>query len=103
MKKLRALNIYQLNINQTLILMYKSLNNSSPKVLQNKFKSVNHKYPTHHSQQNLVIPRFNLKPTRFSISYLSPYLCNRCLNSETKNITTLFTFKTAIKKDITTF
>ena len=41
--------------------MYKSLNNSSPKVFQNKFKSVNHKYPTHHSKQNLVIPRFNLK------------------------------------------
>ena len=37
MKKLTALNIYQLNIYQTLILMYKSLNNSSPKVFQNKF------------------------------------------------------------------
>ena len=56
--------------------MYKSLNNYSPKVFQNKFKSVNHKYPTLHSQENLAIPRFNLKSTRFSISYRGPYLWN---------------------------
>ena len=61
MKKLKALNIYQLNIYQTLILMYKSLNNSSPKVFQNKFKNVNHKYPTHHSKQNLTRSRSGLK------------------------------------------
>ena len=62
MKKLTALNIYQLNIYQTLILMSKLLKNyCSPKVFQNKFKNVNHKYPTHHSQENLVIPRLNLK------------------------------------------
>ena len=89
-KQLTSLIIYQLNIYQTLILMYKSLNNSSPKVFQNKFKIANHKYSTHHSQQNLVFPRFNLKTTRFSISYRGPYLWNRCLNSETKKITTLF-------------
>ena len=103
MKKLKALNIYQLNIYQTLILMYKSLNNSSPKVFQNKFKNVKHKYPTHHSQENLVIPRLNLKSTRFSISYRGPYLWNRCLDSETKKITTLFAFKKAIKKILLNF
>ena len=79
--------------------MYKSLNNSSPKVFQNKFKSVNHEYLTHHSQQNLVVPRFNLKLTRFAISYRGPYLLNRCLNSETnKKRLQGFTLKTTTKK-----
>ena len=71
--KLTALNVYRLNI-------YQNTKQFFTKSILKKIKSLNHIYPTHHPKQNLVFPRFNLKSTRFSISYL----WNRCLNSETK-------------------
>ena len=57
MKTLNALNIYQINIFQTLVFMFKLKNNMAPKVFQNQFKSIQHKYPTKYSLQNFKQPK----------------------------------------------
>ena len=49
MKTLNAINIYQINIFQTLVFMVKLKNNMAPKVFHNQFKSIQHEYPTKYS------------------------------------------------------
>ena len=46
MKKLNILNTYQLNIYQTLNFMFTTKQNTTPAIFQQKFKTINHKYPT---------------------------------------------------------
>ena len=54
MKSLNALNVYQINILQNLLLTYKIKNNLAPVIFQGKFKSINHKYVTRHASQNFI-------------------------------------------------
>ena len=44
MQSLNALNIYQLNIFQTLIFMFKVKNNMAPNIFNNNVKTIAHKY-----------------------------------------------------------
>ena len=74
MKEFNILNIYQLNIYQTLNFMFKTKQNTTPTIFQQRFRTINHKYPTKFSANNLLIP--NQK--RFSViiyyrSFLSKY------------------------------
>ena len=65
MKKLNILNIYQLNIYQTLNFMFKTKENTTPVLFQKKFKKSKHKYPTNFSNNNLLIPYSKLKSSEF--------------------------------------
>ena len=103
MKTLNALNIYQINIFQTLVFMFKLKNNMAPKVFQNQFKSIQHKYPTKYSLQNFKQPKTISKLTKFSITSRGPELWNNFINNETKLITNISRFKKTIKKQILNF
>ena len=103
MKTLNALNIYQINIFQTLVFMFKLKNNMAPKVFQNQFKSIQHKYPTKYSLQNFKQPKTISKMTKFSITSRGPELWNNFINNETKLITNISRFKKTIKKQILNF
>ena len=103
MKTLNALNIYQINIFQTLVFMFKLKNNMAPKVFQNQFKSIQHKYPTKYSLQNFKQPKTISKLTKYSITSRGPELWNNFINNETKLITNISRFKKTIKKQILNF
>ena len=98
MKSLNALNVYQINIFQTLNLMFKSQHRLSPIVFQNMFKKVKHKYPTNFANNNFKTPNFNLKSTRFAISTRGPTLWNTVLSDTIKTIESYSTFRSATKK-----
>ena len=57
LKKLNALNVYQINIFQILILMYKVKNNSTPKAITKLFHRIQNKYNT-----KLYLPTISLFP-----------------------------------------
>ena len=46
MLDMNALNVYQINIYQNLILLYRAHKGTEPSILFNKFSKINHNYPT---------------------------------------------------------
>ena len=61
MKNLNILNIYQLNIYETLNFMFKANTDETAIIFQKKIKKPHHKYPTNVSRNNLIIPHVKLK------------------------------------------
>ena len=58
MKSPEALNIYQINILQNLLLTYKSKKNGiCPTIFQSKFKPIERKYPTRQKSQRFYLPK----------------------------------------------
>ena len=101
MKDLNALNIFQMNILQNLIFMYKVKNNTIPSIFQNRFMLNNkHKYTTRSSAENYKKPIKNTKFSQFSISFRGPHLWNQITSDESKHATSLFHFKKLIKKSL---
>ena len=98
LEKLRALNIYQINIYQTLLFMYKIKNNLAPNIFKNNFQDISHKYPTRHSAHNFQQLKTISKTTSFSISNRGPFLWNNILEDHDKTILTFSLFKNQIKR-----
>ena len=55
--KLRTLNIYELNIFQNLVFIFKTRNGINPDIFSNKFQNIEHKYPTRFSDNNYYVPQ----------------------------------------------
>lgn len=85
LKEICALNIYQLNIYQTLTFMHRVKNSNCPSLFLNQFKNVNHKYHTRYSENAFKIPKANLNAKRFAIRYRGPKLWNSVLSNEMKS------------------
>ena len=74
LRSLGALKIYKLNLHQILVFMYKTKLGISPKIFESYFSEISHKYPTRFSENNFVVPKYNLKLSLYSIRYRGPYL-----------------------------
>ena len=98
--KLNVLNIYQINIYQSLIFMYKFNNQMAPSIFTTLFKKIEHKYPTRSSVNNFVLPKTFSKTTNFSITKRGSYLWNTLLDNATKSILSLDQFKTKVKQKL---
>ena len=100
LKKMNALNVYQLNIFQTLNFMFKTKHQLVPLAFQNIFSTKINKYTLKSS--NLTIPFKKSKLTQFSISYRGPHLWNTVLRKKTKlkNTINLNIFKRDLKQTI---
>ena len=57
LKILNALNVYQINLLQVLLLMHKIKTNSSPRIFRHQFQTINHKYATRYSRNNFKGPK----------------------------------------------
>ena len=97
-KKLNALNIYQLNIFQILIFMYKIKNNLAPPIFYNYFKPIKHKYSTRSSGYNFHRERYLSKTTSYKISERATFLWNTIIKETEKSAANLKKFKTTVKK-----
>ena len=100
MKNLNALNIYQINIIQILVFMFKLNNNMVPNTFHKQFESIHNKYPTKFSSLNLKQPKTFSKMIKFSISSRGPQLWNNLLDSNIKSIDSLSSFKKLVKKQL---
>jgi len=94
--KLGILNIYKLNIYQILIFIFKTKQGLSPKLFDNRFPPIKHKYKTRYSRNNLAIPKKLLRVGTYSINYRGPYLWNELLPNKFKSITSLTQFKNSL-------
>ena len=68
LKKLNALNIYQINIYQIFILTFKIKHKMAPAAITELFKPIHHKHFNKSSSQNFQNPKIISKTTNVSIS-----------------------------------
>ena len=97
MKELQILNVYQLNIYQTLNFMYKTKLGLTPSIFVDKFTAITHKYPTNYAANNFIVPSSQLKLSQFCISVRGPNIWNKFINNKIKNLSSLPMFQSAIK------
>ena len=96
---MNALNVYQINIYQNLILFYKAHTDKAPSIFFNKFSKINHSYPTSSkNNDNYTIPKSTMKFTNFAISRRGPTLWNTVLDATLKEIEFLPLFKVKVKE-----
>ena len=100
MKSLNMLNVYQLNIYQTISFMYKVKNCKLPRVFNSKFQAISHKYPTSYSQMNFEIPKRVKHFYEYAISYRGPYLWNYYLDNKMKEEVNISLFQKFLKKTL---
>ena len=67
-RDMNALNVCQLNIFQVLKFIYKAKHNLNPRVFDNTFTEIRHRYPTRFSRSNFKQPKIITKATSFAIS-----------------------------------
>ena len=97
LKDLHALNIYQLNINNTLLFMHKVKNNTIPNIFRQSFKINKNKYNTKSTNTRFYKPLVKAKYNQYSITYRGPHLWNSLI-SDALNDLPFSSFKNEIKK-----
>ena len=103
MKELNIFNVYQINILQHLLFMFKVKNSITPRVFNQVFSLIDHLYPTRFSDSSFKICDFNLKLTRFAIGFRGPTIWNEFLTQREKGYTSIDVFKNKIKGKILNF
>ena len=99
MLDMNALNVYQINIYQNLILLYKTHTGTTSPIFLSKFSKTNLNYPTSSKNSgNYTIPKSTMKLTNFAISGRGPILWNTVLDVKLKEIEFLPLFIAKVKK-----
>ena len=100
MLDMSALNVYLINIYQSLILLYKAHTGTVPSIFFNKLSRINHNYPTSSKNSgNYTIPKLAMKLTNFAISRRGAILWNTVLDATLKEIESLPLFQAKIQRN----
>ena len=94
---MKALNVYQINLIQTLKFMHKTKYGINPHIFPLKFCEVDQQYPTRISESSFYYERSACKTTSFAISLRGPTIWNNFLNQHEKSSPHLFSFLKQIK------
>ena len=97
LRDIKALNVYQINLIQTLKFMHKTKYGINPRIFLPKFREVDHEYPTRFFQNNFYYKRSVCKTTSFAITLRGPTICNSFLSQHEKSILHLLSFWKQIK------
>ena len=100
MLRLNALNIYQLNLYQILVFMFKAKNNLLPNTFSSVFTNVSHKYTTRYATDACVQTKVCTKQTCFRIYKRGPTLWNKLKFLIPTADTSLTSFKKTLKSKI---
>ena len=93
----KILNVYKLNIVNVATFMHKVNPKTALNIFLSRFQKPSHSYPTRFSEFNYVQPTRKIKTSKYSNSFRGPYIWNKFLSSEEKQITTMHKFKTMTK------
>ena len=93
----KILNVYKLNIVNVATFMHKVNPKTALNIFLSRFQKPSHSYPTRFSEFNYVQPTRKIKTSKYSNSFREPYIWNKFLSSEEKQITTMHKFKTMTK------
>ena len=94
---MKALNVYQINLIQTLKLMYKTKYGINPRIFLPIFREVDHQYPARFSQNSFYYKRSACKITSSAITLCGPTIWNSFLSQNEKSILHLLSFLKQIK------
>ena len=97
LKEMKALNIYQINLIQTLKFMHKTKYGINPRIFLPIFREVDHLYPTRFSQNSFYYKRSACKTISFAITLRGPTIWNNFLSQHEKSIPHLLSFLKQIK------
>ena len=86
LKTMKALNVYQINLIQTLTFMHKTKYGKNPRFFLPKFREVDHEYPTRFSQNSFCYKRSACKTTSSAITLRGPTIWNSFLSPHEKPI-----------------
>ena len=100
MNTFKILNVYKLNLYQTLIFMFKMKQDTAPVVFRNRVREISHPYPTRHSFNRFEEPKIQLNQTKFSVSSRGPRVWNKLLNNQQASIENELFFKKSIKSTL---
>ena len=100
LRKINALNVYQINLYQHLNFMHKFNNQETPRIFNDLIKKPVHKYPTNFSKSNFCLKFFSLNSTKYSISFRGPKLWNEILHKEEKELESYSLFQNIIKSKL---
>ena len=98
--KFNILNVFQLNLYQILIFMFKVNKKMAPTLFNSFLEKINHLYPTRFSENNYIQPKTYYSITKFSIANRGPKLWNTLLNNELKTISSIKQFKNKLKQKL---
>ena len=102
-KELNILNVYQINILQHLLLIFKVKNSITLRVFNKAFSLIDHLYPTRFSDNSFKIFDLKLKLSRFAIGLRGLTIWNKFLTQSEKYYTSIDKFKNKIKEKILIF
>ena len=94
---MKALNVYQINLIQTLKFMHKTKYGINPQIFLPKFREVDHQYLTRFSENSFYYKRSACKTTSFAITLRGPTIWNSFLSQHEKSIPHLLSFLKQIK------
>ena len=77
LKEMKALNVYQINLIQTLKFMLKTKYGINPGIFLPKFREVDHQYLKRFSENSFYYKRSACKTTSFTITIRGPTIWNR--------------------------
>ena len=83
---MNALNIYQMNIYQTLLFMHKVKTNNIHDVFQDSFTLSSNKYNTRNCKKTFLIPMFSSEIGQKGIQFLGAELWNEIIPRELQDI-----------------
>ena len=76
LKEMKTLNVYQINLIQTLKFIHKTKYGINPRIFLPKFCEVDHQYPTRFPQNSFYYKRSASKTTSFAITLRGPTIWN---------------------------
>ena len=97
LKEMKALNVYQINLVQTLKFMHKTKYGINPRISLSKFREVDHQYSTRFYRNSFYYKRSACKTTSFAITLRGPTIWNIFLSQHEKSIPHLLPFFKQIK------
>ena len=100
LRRLNALNVYQINLFHHLDFLHRLSMDNLPKNFNNTFKKPERKYPTKFSICNYRLKKHSLKSSKFGVSYRGPKLCNEFLSNEEKKIECQILFQKRVKSKL---
>ena len=100
LRKINALNVYQINLYQHLNFMHKFNNQETPRIFNDLIKKPVHKYPTNFSKSNFCLKNVSLNSTKYWISFRGPKLWNEILHKEEKELESYSLFQNIIRSKL---
>ena len=97
LKEMKDLQVYQINLIQTLKFMHKTKYGINSRIFLPKFREVGHQYLTRFSQNNFYYERSACTTTSFAITLCGPTIWNSFLSQHEKFISHLLSFLKQIK------